>query len=201
MVYAGTATFYDPPPEARHEMRAAARRVGDGLRERIGFRGAFTVDGVITVDGFLPTELNPRSGAGLMPLGAALPALPLHLLHLAARDDQDFEARPAELERLVVEAADHSRRGAAYTDTRVTFTETLTHRVVYDGNECRVAAAGEQEDATITIGPSNVGGFVRIAPDLERTPAGPSIAPLAIAGFTLADREWATGIGPIGSKP
>jgi hypothetical protein len=201
MVYAGTATFYDPPPEARDEMRAAARRVGDGLRERIGFRGAFTVDGVITVDGFLPTELNPRSGAGLMPLGAALPELPLHLLHLAARDDRDFEARPAELERLVVEAADRSRRGAAYTETRVTFTETFTRRVVYEGNEYRLAAAGEPEDARITVGPSNVGGFVRIAPEVERTPAGPSIAPLAVAGFKLADREWATGIGPVASKP
>ena len=201
MVYAGTATFYDPPLEARAEMRSAARRVGEGLQARIGFRGAFTVDGVMTADGFLPTELNPRSGAGLTPLGAPLPRLPLHLLHLAAREDENLEARPAELERLVVAAADHSRQGAAYTFTTVRFTESVTHRVVYDGNACRIATDGEQEDATITVGPSNVGGFVRIAPDPARTPAGPSIVPLAVAGFTLSDREWATGIGPVGSKP
>jgi hypothetical protein len=201
MVYAGTATFYDPPPLGREEMRAAARRVGEGLMARIGFRGAFTIDGVMTADGFRPTELNPRSGAGLTPLGAALPELPLALLHFAARDDDCFEGEPAELERLVVAAADGSRQGAAYTFTSKRFDETISNRVVHDGDGYRVATDDEQGDATITVGPSNVGGFVRVAPDLERTSPGPSIAPLAVAGFTLADREWATEIGPVGSKP
>ena len=46
-------------------MREAARRVGAVLRDEVAYRGAFTLDGVATVDGFRPTELNPRFGAGL----------------------------------------------------------------------------------------------------------------------------------------
>ena len=195
--YAGTATFWDPAPDDREEMRATARRVGAGLRDRIGFRGAFTVDGVMTSDGFRPTELNPRAGAGLGSIGAALPALPLPLLHVAARHDADLDARPADLERLVVEAADRSRQGAAYTATRTRFTETTTHPIAYDGTTCRVAGDGEPADATVTVGPSNIGGFVRIAPVPHRTPTGPSIAPLAVAGFALTDAAWGTGIGPL----
>ena len=38
---------------------------------------------------------------------------------------------------------------------------------------------------------------MRIAPDLDRTPTGPSIAPLAVAGFALTDAAWGTGIGPL----
>lgn len=197
LLYAGTATFWDPAPDDREEMRAVARRVGEGLRGRIDFRGAFTVDGVMTADGFRPTELNPRAGAGLGPIGAALPALPLQLLHVAAREDTGLDARPAELERLVVEASDRSRQGAAYTAIATRFAESTTHRIVYDGTACRVADEGEPADATVMLGPSNIGGFVRIAPADDRMPAGPAIAPLAVAGFALTDTLWGTGIGAL----
>jgi hypothetical protein len=58
--YAGAATFWDPPDPDREVMRDLARRVGDALRERVGYRGAFTVDGILSAEGFLPTELDPR---------------------------------------------------------------------------------------------------------------------------------------------
>lgn len=61
-VYCGAGTYWDPPDGVREEMRAVARRVGQQLAAEVDFRGAFTVDGVVTVDGFRPTELNPRSG-------------------------------------------------------------------------------------------------------------------------------------------
>ena len=197
LLYAGTATFWDPAPDDREEMRAVARRVGGGLRDRIDFRGAFTVDGVMTAEGFRPTELNPRAGAGMAPIGAALPALPLQLLHVAARDDAGFDARPVELERLAVEASDRARRGAAYAAIEARFTETTIHRIVYDGTACRVAGDSEPADATVVLGPSNVGGFVRIAPDADRMAAGPSLGPFAVAGFALTDAVWGTGIGPV----
>ncbi len=64
--YAGCATFFDPSVTIRHEMQSAARRVDELLRAEVGFRGAFTIDGVATAQGFLPAELNPRNGAGLV---------------------------------------------------------------------------------------------------------------------------------------
>jgi hypothetical protein len=42
-----------------------------------------------------------------------------------------------------------------------------------------------------------VGGFVRLALDPARVPAGPPVAPLAVAAFALADERFGTGIGPL----
>ena len=78
--YSGCATFWDPPDDVRDEMRDAARRVGEQLRAEVDFRGAFTLDGVATVDGFRPTELNPRFGAGLSVITRGLGDVPLHLV-------------------------------------------------------------------------------------------------------------------------
>lgn len=71
--YAGLGTGWDPPAADREEMRAVARRVGEHLRAAHGYRGAFGVDGVLTADGFRPTELNPRMSAGASLLARADP--------------------------------------------------------------------------------------------------------------------------------
>jgi hypothetical protein len=42
-----------------------------------------------------------------------------------------------------------------------------------------------------------VGGFVRLTLDPDRVPVGPSVAPLAVAAFALADERFAAGIGPL----
>ncbi len=59
-VYGGLSTHWDPTPADRETMRDAARRVGEHLRSAYGYRGAFGIDGVMTSDGFRPTELNSR---------------------------------------------------------------------------------------------------------------------------------------------
>ncbi len=64
MTYSGLGTTWDPPPADREAMRAAARRVGAHLQRDHGYRGAFGIDGVLTADGFRPTELNTRMSAG-----------------------------------------------------------------------------------------------------------------------------------------
>ncbi len=57
--YSRAASFWDPSAEDRAAMREVARKVGRHLRQTVGYRGVFTVDGILTVDGFRPTELNP----------------------------------------------------------------------------------------------------------------------------------------------
>ena len=64
MTYAGLGSTWDPPAADREAMRGAARRVGAHLQREHGYRGAFGVDGVLTADGFRPTELNTRMSAG-----------------------------------------------------------------------------------------------------------------------------------------
>ena len=63
-VYGGLGTSWDPPAADREEMRDAVRRVGAHLQSVHGYRGAFGIDGVLSADGFRPTELNTRMSAG-----------------------------------------------------------------------------------------------------------------------------------------
>ena len=194
--YAGAATFWDPPAADREVMRALARRVGEGLRERVGYRGAFTVDGVLAAEGFLPTELNPRLGAGLSTMTGGLPGLPVGLLDRALVEGEALAFGAADLERQVLAAADRSRAGGAWTVTDVAATGTRELPVVFEQGACR-PAAGRRADGVLSFGPSGVGGFVRLALDPDRVPAGPPVAPLAVAAFALADEHFGAGIGPL----
>jgi hypothetical protein len=194
--YAGAATFWDPPAADREVMRDLARRVGEGLRERVGYRGAFTVDGVLAVEGFLPTELNPRLGAGLSMMTGSLPGLPLGLLHRALIEGEALAFGAADLEGQVLAAADRSRAGGAWTVTEAAADATSELSVVFEEGTCRPAEVGEA-DGVLMFGPSGVGGFVRLALDPDRVPVGPPVAPLAVAGFALADERFGAGIGPL----
>jgi hypothetical protein len=59
--YCGCATFFDPSPDDVATMRTAVRSIGEHLRATVGYRGAFTVDGIASADGWVATECNPRS--------------------------------------------------------------------------------------------------------------------------------------------
>ena len=63
-VYGGQGTYWDPPGADREQMRDLVRRIGELLRERVGYRGGLGIDGVLTNEGFRPTELNPRFSGG-----------------------------------------------------------------------------------------------------------------------------------------
>jgi hypothetical protein len=195
--YCGAATFWDPPEADRTYMRECARRVGEALRKEVAFRGPFTIDGVMTEDGFLPTELNPRFGVGLGVLGRSLPELPLGLLAFVAMEDEPLDYRPRDLETLVVDAADAHRTGGAWTVIPSKREHSEEHALVAEDGQYRLARASEAADASLTVGPSAVGGFVRFTPDALRIPVGISIAGRAANAFGLADRELETGIGPL----
>jgi len=193
--YASVATSWDPPDDVREEMRAAARRVGTHLRDRAGFRGVFTMDGVATADGWLPTELNPRFGAGMMPAARAadLPLLGLSRL-LVAGETAGLDA--AEIEEIAVTAADENRHigGMTVLDRPVTATETL--RAHWDGTAVHPVGEGDG-NAVLERGPSASGGAVRFVLDPEAVVPGTLAAPVVAAAFAAADELWDTGIGPL----
>ena len=180
--YTGAASFWDPPPSDREDMRALARRVGAVLRAEVGFRGPFTVDGVLTASGFLPTELNPRSGAGQQTLLGGLPDLPISLLHDAIVAGLDLDYRPDDLESLIVSSADASRAGGTWRALPVTIPPRT---------------AEEVPGGRVTVGTSLLGSFVRFMPHRESTPVGPSFAPVAVSFWSWADASLGTGLGPL----
>lgn len=196
--YAGAGTFWDPPPADREAMREVARRVGRALADRVGFRGAFGVDGILSEDGFVPTELNPRFAAGLGYVMAALPELPFSLVHhlLAAGDGEDFDA--AGLDSVILEAADRRRWGAGWTTVERCWLDTRRHPVVVEGDgDYRLAGEDEEPHATLMAGPSATGGFLRVAFAPQHRPGTRSMATSVVAAFALADEVLDAGIGPL----
>ena len=151
-VYAGCATFWDPPSIVREQMRGIVRRVGARLAAEVGFRGTFTVDGVVTGDGFWPTELNPRFGAGIMTIARAS-GLPILMLNNLIVGGKALGRSAAEIEAELLLAADEHRGGGtwkggfeptlAMTDRPVRRTSTGTWRWADDD---------EPPDGLITAG-------------------------------------------------
>ena len=184
--YAGTATFWDPPDADREVMRAAVRRAGRLLDERVGYRGTFGIDGVLTAGGWLPTELNPRFGAGVGQLGRAVGDVPLSLLHAVLVETGRLPVAVDELERFLVEATDANRAGGGWTTVERRWDESEEHEI---------------PGGTLLLGPSAVGGFVRFTPAPSAVDVGASVAPAAAAAFAHADRHFDAGIGPLEPAP
>ena len=197
LFYAGAASYWDPLPQDREHMRALARRAGGHLREVADFRGAFTVDGVMTEHGFRPTELNPRQGAGMSVLARGLPGLPLPLLCDAVSAGVDLDYRPRELERHVVRRADRQRGGGTWRAVPAPLAPIENQAVARGPGGYRWASDGEPPDGWVGAGPSAIGGFVRLTLNAARTEIGASVAPVACDFFRFADQHLHTGVGPL----
>ena len=197
--YAAAATFWDPPPADRDEMRDHVRTVGRHLRDTVAYRGVFTMDGVMTADGFRPTELNPRFGAGIGVMGRGLAGLPLYLLHLAITEGEAVDWQPRQLETLLLGHADEHRAGRAGAVSTVEGLSPLKQDLVYDETSASFRACGEGEvaDAQLTVGPATAGSYVGTVFAPERTPVGPSTAPRAAAALAYADDQLGAGFGPL----
>lgn len=194
--YGRAASFWDPPDADRIQMRDVARRTGEHLRKTLGYRGAFTVDGVMSRDGFLPTELNPRFGAALGVLTSKVD-LPLLLLNAAVVEGEPVDWHSPDLERLLLEQADLHRAGGGSALSSVKQTETRSVDLTWTEAGFRISLFGEPVDAKAMLGPSPMGGWARLEFVAERTPVGPSAAPRVASALACLDAHWKLGIGPL----
>ena len=193
LVYAGCATFWDPPGAVRDHMRTIARRAGEQLASEVDFRGTFTVDGVVTSEGFRPTELNPRFGAGINTIGRAS-KLPIVLLNDLIVAGCEIGLSALEFERRLVEAADEHRGGGTWISGVSVDTALAAEPVVADAaGEFRRAEPTDPPTGTVLAG----GNHVRCRYEPEAVPTGPSTGPLAASFWRFADRELGTDIGPL----
>lgn len=193
LVYAGCATYWDPSSVMREQMRSVARAVGESLRREVSFRGAFTVDGVVATDGFWPTELNPRFGAGLGTLARGLGELPLTLVNDLIVAGLDPGISATSLEEHLVTTADRQRSGGTWRLGVQPSRPLDGEGVCADGDGFRWAGPDEEPDATVIGGT----GIVRATLSPARTPAGPSVASWAVRFWAFADRELGVGLGPL----
>lgn len=194
LLYAECSNWFDPGLKDRDAMRSLARRVGHALRERVDYRGAFTMDGVLSRDGFVPTELNPRTGAGLSTLMAGLVDFPFQPLCWAVTEGERLGFRPALLERAVLDSADRHRVGGGSVTTDTTFDANIFD-LVRDGIEYREAREDEIPVATLVADPNPIGGFLSFSLDPVRNQPGTSAAPEMCRALRFADRRLGTEFG------
>ena len=193
-VYAGCATYWDPTPTVREQMRSIARRAGAQLRDDVGFRGTFTVDGVVADDGFWPTELNPRFGAGIMTIarGAGIPMVLVNDLIVAGHD---IGRTSAQLEADIVTVGDERRGGGTWMGGLDHDLEAIGRPVAFDGDAWRWTDDDRNAAGRVTAG----AGFVRCVYDQTATPVGLSTADRAARFWEFIARE--TGADTAGLTP
>ena len=179
-------------------MRDAARAVGRLLADEHDFAGAFTIDGIARSGRMAAHRAQPplrrRAPATR---GTLYPDLPFMVVHQMLVEGDAPDVRAADIEALLIPAADETRWGGGWSMIPATFTETETLPVRFVGDRLQVAQPDEPEDGQLMRGPNAVGGFVRLVLDPDRTPKGPSIAPRVIAAMALADELWDAGVGPL----
>ena len=186
-VYAGCATYWDPEPAVREQMRAVARRAGEQLRHDVDFRGTFTVDGVSTSDGFQPTELNPRFGAGIMTMARGA-GIPMVLVNDLVVGGHDIGRTAAELESDVLSQADQQRGGGTWKGGVDVDAELESEPVHFADGVWSWAEADGPVAGRVTAG----AGFVRCLYDHAVTPIGPSTGLRAAAFWNFAAAEFGT---------
>jgi hypothetical protein len=195
-VYGGMSTHWDPPDRDREAMRGVARQVAERLAAQVGYLGGFSVDGVLTVDGFLPTELNPRFSGGLGAIAKGLPDFPLQLVLAALVSGCDTGLSAAQFEAMLVESADaHRWGGGGLSLASVHPTETDERAIIVSDNDVRLARDEEPSHGALMLGPSAVGAYLRFEPHADRVLPGRSIAPMVASAFAVADQTWGTDIG------
>lgn len=195
--YARAASFWDPPTARREEMRAMVRRVGDHLRATVGYRGAFTIDGIMTSEGFRPSELNPRIGAALGVVCNDISPMSLFLLEKALIEDEPLEWRARALEAMLLERADARRAGIASTLTAQRPGESEALKLVLSDDSIEVVEDDAPADIEVMWGPAPAGGYMMMKFSQDRTPSGPPLAPSVARVIQFLDQRWSLGIGEL----
>jgi hypothetical protein len=197
MTYAGLGSTWDPPATDREAMRGAARRVGAHLQREHGYRGAFGIDGVLTADGFRPTELNTRMSAGATAL-SELDRRFFTFLQAALVAGRDPGLTAADVEGLVP-AMDAARVGKVIAfGERTTEVPQESYPVTWDG---RAFARTEEETGNLfQVGSAPSGLFARVDPCTAVVP-GQRLAPVNAALLRLLDASYGTTFGPMEPAP
>ena len=198
MAYSGLGSTWDPPAADREAMRGAARRVGAHLQRDHGYRGAFGIDGVLTADGFRPTELNTRMSAGATALSEVDRRF-FTFLQAALVAGTDPGLTAADVEGLVpaMDMPTASARSSRSPRARRRRPEE-SYPVTWDGRS--FARAEEETGNLFQIGSASSGLFARVEPCTAVVP-GRRLAPVNAALLRLLDASYGTSFGPMEPAP
>ena len=195
--YSGLGTTWDPPPADREAMRAAVRRVGDHLQREHGYRGAFGIDGVLTADGFRPTELNTRMSAGATTV-CEVDRRFFTFLQAALVAGIETGLTPGDVEGLVP-AMDAQRTGKVVCVADGTVVEADdSYPVAWDGT--RFTRAATDTGNVLSVGATASGLFAKVDPCTAVVP-GQRLAPVNAALVAYVDATYGTQFGAVEPAP
>ena len=195
IVYGKASSHWDPPVADRVEMRTAAVAVGEEMRRRADYRGIFTLDGIMSAEGFVPTEVNPRFGGalpGLLDTPGGL--INLMFVNLCVVEGELDDIDSAELERWVLGDLDGRRRGIGMLETSNAPSDDQQMFVALDaqGRLCEVDEAGDAI-CNVMWGAKAPHGLIRMIA-LDGIEHGSSKAGLFLDIAKFADANWNIGI-------
>jgi hypothetical protein len=194
--YSGLGTTWDPPAADREVMRSAAHRVGALLQREHGYRGAFGIDGVLTEDGFRPTELNTRMSAGATTV-ADVDRRFFTFLQAALVAGVDTGLTSADVEGLVPEMDAH-RTGKVICVCEGTTVEDDSYPVAWDGASFSRAEADTGD--VFAIGATPTGLFAKVDP-CTAVVAGRRLAPVSAALAAYVHATYGAGSGTLEPAP
>ncbi len=195
--YSGLGTTWDPPAADRETMRDAVRRVGAHLQREHGYRGAFGIDGVLTADGFRPTELNSRMSAGATSVGEVDRRF-FTFLQAALVAGVDTGLTAADVEGLVAEMDAHRTGKVVCVGEGPTVDHEDTYPLAWNGTS--FSRAGEETGNVFSIGPTPSGLFAKVDPCTALVP-GQRLAPVNAALLAYVDATYGTSFGPVEPAP
>lgn len=198
-VYGGLGTTWDPPEQDRAQMRELARRTGEHLRSLVGYRGAFGIDGILTRDGFRPTELNARMSGGIASITRGVDPGLFTLLQLNLLAGRDPQVDVASLEAWALPAMDAQPFGKAIAmSSRRVASDPFDVPVTWDGTT--LARAWHMTGWSVSVGPNAAGTYCRL-----NTPpvalGATRVADLNVALMRFLDEELGTGFGEVRAAP
>jgi hypothetical protein len=196
LVYGGLSTWWDPPAADREHMREVARTVGDHLALTTGYRGFFGIDGVLTADGFLPTEINTRMPAGATTLAKVDPRL-LQFVQSHLISGLDPGITVAELETLVP-LMDAERIGDPKSFGPETVGGAFDYPVRVDGHGLH--RTDEETGNVFAIADNPSGYFATIRP-CSALSVGDRLAPITVGLMRHLDEHFGTDHGALEAAP
>ena len=196
--YGGLSTFWDAPAADREAMRGAVHRVGEHLRGEHGYRGAFGIDGVLTADGFRPTELNTRASAGFTQV-TQLDRKLFSLLQDALALGEDPGVRVADVEALLplIDAEPSGRPVALAKGVEV---GDVTEALTWDGRRFEIAQAGTEVEDVLVMADTPSGLFAKVQPCGALRPGG-RLSTINLALYDLLQREYGVDLGDLNAAP
>ncbi|WP_145786573.1 hypothetical protein [Kitasatospora atroaurantiaca] len=178
-------------------LRESAARIGSALQERMGYRGGFSVDGIVTRDGFVPTDFNARLTSAMAAAPPELRVL-LHTANLLAREGIGITTEAVETLAgdVFADRGAYTLHGAA-TRARRDGNRRIGFR--WEGLRPVTDATSTTADGQLTLRPSPRGWLLTATLLADRLPVRGHLGPLAPAVFRLSDEVFGTDFGDLGS--